>query len=143
MAIANLHEVIQSSILRKNQLNLEITELQNQKSLAIYSQADSHSLLASGKKLLKDQYKEIYKNSPELQEQYKDYTEIPDFEEEIDRITAEYQDKLDELTSWEQAIDAQITTNSAELEELKAYTESFKGMLSTNISEDFKFGLNG
>jgi chromosome segregation ATPase len=95
------------------------------------------------KKLLKDQYKEIYKNSPELQEQYKDYTEIPDFEEEIDRITAEFQDKLDELTSWEQAIDAQITTKSAEFEEQKAYTESFKGMLSTNISEDFKFGLNG
>ena len=48
MAIANLHEVIQSSILRRNQLNLEITELQSQKTLATYSQADAETLLSGG-----------------------------------------------------------------------------------------------
>ena len=143
MAIANLHEVIQSSILRRNQLNLELTQLQSQKSLAIYSQADLQSLLSSEKHSVRDYFKSLYENDPALQEQYLDYTEIPDFEEEIDRITAQFQDQLDELTAWETAIDAQITTNSAELEEVKAYLDSYKSMLTTNISEDFDFGLNG
>ena len=143
MAIANLHETIQASILRRNQLNLELTELQNQKSLAIYSQADLQSLLSAEKHSVRDYFKDLYENDESLQELYLDNTEIPDFEERIDRITAEFQDQLDELTAWETAIDAQITTNSAELEEVNAYLESYKSMLSTNIQEDFNFGLNG
>ena len=72
---------------------------------------------------------------------YLDYTKIEDFEDQIDRITAEFQDQLDELTAWETAIDAQITTDSAELEEINAYIESYKSMLSTNIQNDFNYGL--
>lgn len=143
MAIANLHETIQSSILRRNQLNLEITELQSQKTLATYSQADLQSLLSSEKHSVRDYFKTLYEGDEELQELYLDYTKIPDFEEEIDRITAEFQDQLDELTAWETAIDAQITTDSAELEELNTYIDSYKQMLSSNIQEDFNFGLNG
>ena len=143
MAIANLHEVIQNSILRRNQLNLELTELQNRKSLGIYSQADVQSLLSAEKHSVRDYFKTLFENDKALQEEYLDYTEIPDFEEEIDRITAEFQDQLDELTAWETVIDEQITTNSAELEEVNAYLESYKSMLSTNIQEDFNFGLNG
>ena len=142
MAIANLHETIQASIQRRNQLNLELTQLQSQKSLAIYAQADAQSLLSSEKHSVRDYFKTLYENDEELQAQYLDYTEIPDFEEEIDKITAKFQDQLDELTAWETAIDAQITTNSAELEEIKAYLESYKQMLSTNVQEDFDFGLN-
>ena len=72
-----------------------------------------------------------------------DYTEIPDFEAEIDKLTAKYQDQFDELTAWETVIDAQTTTASAELEEVNAYMESIKSMLSSNIQEDFNYGLNG
>ena len=86
-------------------------------------------------------FKNLYEGDEALQEQYLDYTEIPDFEEEIDRITAKFQDQLDELTAWETAIDAQITTNSAELEEVEAYMSSYKEMLSSNIQEDYNFGL--
>ena len=146
MAIANLHEVIQSSILRRNQLNLELTELQNKKSLAIYSQADVQSLLSSEKHSIRDYFKTFEQKDGKYLyngKTYLDYTEIPDFEKEIDRITAEFQDQLDELTAWETVIDEQITTNSAELEEVNAYLESYKSMLSTNIQEDFNFGLNG
>ena len=143
MAIANLHETIQASILRRAQLQLEITELQSQKTLATYSQADLQSLLSSEKHSVRDYFKTLYEGDEALQEQYLDYTEIPDFEEQIDRITAEFQEQLDELAAWETAIDAQITTNSAELEEINAYLESYKSMLSTNIQEDFNFGLNG
>ena len=77
-----------------------------------------------------------------LQESYLNYTEIPDFEEQIDKIVAEFQEQLDELTAWETTIDAQITTNSAELQEENAYYDSLKSMLTSNIQEDFNFGLN-
>lgn len=143
MAIANLHETIQSSILRRNQLNLELTQLQSQKSLATYSQADLQSLLSAQKHSARDYFKDLYENDPELRANYLDYTKIPDFEDEIDRITAEFQAQLDELTAWETVVDSQITTDSAELEEVNAYIESYKSMLSTNIQEDFNYGLNG
>lgn len=143
MAIANLHETLQFYTLEKNRLNLEITVLQGQKTLGIASQADEQSLLSSGKHSVRDYFKNLYENDEELQAQYKDYTQIPDFEEEIDKLTAQYQDKLDELTAWETSIDSQITTDSAELEEINAYRESIKSMLSSNIQEDFNYGLNG
>lgn len=143
MAIANLHETLQFYTLEKNRLNLEITVLQGQKTLGIASQADEQSLLSSGKHSVRDYFKNLYENDEELQAQYKDYTQIPDFEEEIDKLTAQYQDKLDELTAWETSIDSQITTDSAELEEVNAYRESIKSMLSSNIQEDFNYGLNG
>ena len=57
MAIANLHETIQASIMRRNQLNLELTELQSRKSLAIYEQADLQSLLSSEKHSVRDYFK--------------------------------------------------------------------------------------
>ena len=44
MAIANLHETLLSYKLRRNQLNLEITQWQSQKTLGTYSQADAQSL---------------------------------------------------------------------------------------------------
>ena len=90
----------------------------------------------------KDYFKVLYEGDEELQEEYLDYTEIPDFEDEIDKLTAQYQDQFNELTAWETAIDSQITTDSAELEEVNAYMESMKSMLSSNIQEDFNYGLN-
>ena len=142
MAIANLHETLLSYTLRKNQLNLEISEYQTQKTLAAYSQADVRSIRAQDEQEIRDFYKALYEGDEEYKGKYKDYTQIPDFEAEMDKIAAIYQDQLDELTAWETQIDAQITTNSAELEEINAYMESMKSMLSSNIQEDFKFGLN-
>ena len=142
MAIANLHETLLTYKLRKNQLNLEITEYQNQKTLATYSQADSMSLKSAKSREVKDYFKNLYDEDESLQEKYTDYTEIPDFEDEIDKLTAQYQDQLDELTAWETALDAQITTASAELEEVTAYMESIQSMHQNNISEDFDYGLN-
>ena len=147
MAIANLHETILSYKLRRNQLNLEITEYQNQKTLATYSQADIQSLKSSEKHAVRAYFKGIYEEDQSTcgaheYDDYHSYTEIPEFEEEIEKITAKFQEQLDDLTAWETALDAQITTASAELEEVNAYLESYKSMLSTNISEDFDFGLN-
>lgn len=143
MAIANLHETLQTYKLRRNFLNLEISQLQSQKTLGTYSQADVQSLKSAETRSIRNHFKELFENDPSLQEKYTDYTEMPDFEAEIDKLTAKYQDQFDELTAWETAIDSQITTDSAELEEVKTYMESLKSMLTSNIQEDFNFGLNG
>ena len=148
MAIANLHETLMSYKLRRNALNLEITQLQNQKSLATYSQADAQSLKNAQDRANRAYFKDIFEadqaeGGAHKYDDYKDYTEIPDFETEVNKITADFQDQLDELTAWETQIDAQITTDSAELEEVNAYMESLKSMLTSNIQEDFNYGLNG
>ena len=142
MAIANLHETLLSYTLRKNQLNFEISQLQTQKNLALYSQADAMSIKAQDEQELREFYKALYESDSDYQGKYADYTQIPDFEAELDKIAATYQEQLEQLNAWEIQLDAQITTNSAELEEINAYMESTKSMLSSNIQEDFNYGLN-
>ena len=143
MAIANLHETLLSYTLRKNELAREIAEFQSQKTLALASQGDLQHLKSAREHEVRDYFKTLYKDDAELQEDYKDYTLIPEFEEEINKIAAEFQNQLEELTAWETALDSQITTDSAELEEVNAYMESIKSMLQSNIQEDFNYGLNG
>ena len=50
-------------------------------------------------------FKDLWQGDTDLQEDYTSYTEIPDFEEQIDIITAKYQEKMEELTAWETIID--------------------------------------
>ena len=142
MAIANLHETLLSYTLRKNQLNLEISEYQAQKMLAAYSIGDTRTIKSQEEQEVRDFYKALYEEDSDYNGKYKDYTEIPDFEAEMDKIAAKYQDELDQLSAWETQLDAQITTASAELEEVNAYMESLKSMLSSNIQDDFNYGLN-
>ncbi len=105
MAIANLHETWLTYKQRVNTLNLEISNLQTQKTLATYSQADLQALLSSEKHSVRDYFKELWESDKELGEKYIDYTKIPDFEEAIDKIVAQYQDQLDEMAAWETALD--------------------------------------
>ena len=141
MAIANLQETLLSYMMRKSDILAEISHLNSQKNIALVEQADVNSLLNAGRNATRAQFRELYENSPELQERYSDYTQIPEFNEEMDRIEAMYQQQLEELNNWETELDNQITTNSAELEEINAWTESLKSMLSSNIQDDFDFGL--
>ena len=153
MAISNLHETLLSYTLRRNELNLELTNLASQKQLATYAQADAMSLKSAQERSQKAYFQGIWENLEVSSKndkkrvyngaEYTDYTQIPDFEDAIDKIVAEYNDQLAELTAWETAIDSQITTDSAELEEVNAYMESLKSMLQTNIQDDFNYGLNG
>ena len=59
MAVANLHEVIQASILRRNQLNLEIMQWQSQKTLATASMADINSLKSAEQASVRDYFKNL------------------------------------------------------------------------------------
>ncbi|MBR2430735.1 hypothetical protein IKB17_04675 [bacterium] len=143
MAIADLKLIIETNILRRNQLQLDIASFQDQKSLAVYAQGDAQSILSSEKASIRSHFKDLYENDPELQAKYTDYTEIAEYEEEIDKITAQMQDELERLAAWETQLDAQIATASVELEEIKAYLDSLKSMYGANINEDFDFGLGG
>ena len=142
MAIANLSEIIQSSILRRNQLQFEVSELSTQKQLLALSQGDTNSALSSAKSALREQFKEMFDTNSDLRCEYTDYTEIPEFQEELDKLTARFEDELEQLAAQETAIDAQITTNSTELTEINAYLQQYKQYMTSNIQEDFNFGLS-
>ena len=142
MAIANLSEIIQSSILRRNQLQFEVSELSTQKQLLALSQGDTNSALSSAKAALREQFKEMFDTDPDLRDEFANYTEIPEFQEELDKLTARFQDELEQLAAQETAIDAQMTTNSAELTEINAYLQQYKQYMTSNIQEDFNFGLS-
>lgn len=142
MAIANLNEIIQASILRRNQLQFEVSELSTQKQLLALSQGDTNSALSSAKAALREQFKEMFDTDSDLRCEYTDYTEIPEFQEELDKLTARFQDELEQLAAQETAIDAQITTNSTELTEINAYLQQYKQYMTSNIQEDFNFGLS-
>lgn len=141
MAIANLHEIIQASIVRRAQLQLDISLLQNQKSAAMFSQGEVQSLMASEKSAIRDKFRKLFDETPELQEQYLDYTEMPEFEAELDKVLAKYNEQLEELSTWETLLTNQITVKDTELQELNAYIDSYKEMLKSNIKDDFDFGL--
>ena len=142
MAIANLSEIIQSSILRRNQLQFEVSELSTQKQLLALSQGDTNSALSSAKSALREQFKEMFDTDSDLRCEYTDYTEIPEFQEELDKLTARFEDELEQLAAQETAIDTQITTNSTELTEINAYLQQYKQYMTSNIQEDFNFGLS-
>ena len=142
MAIANLHETLLSYAMRKSQLTLEISNLQSQKQLSLLSRMDVRDIQAQDEHEIREFYKALYESDSDYQGKNREYTQIPDFEEEMQKIAAKYQQEVEELEAWEAQIDAQITTNSAELEEVNAYMESLKSMLSSNIQEDFNFGMN-
>ena len=141
MAIANLHETFLTYTQRLNDINLHLTVLSGQKRLATLSQADLSSLNSAGKSSVRAYFKQMFEESTELQAKYSDYTQITGFEEEIEKLDAQYQEELEELTYWEQTIDEQITTDSTEKEEITAYMESLKSTLSSNIQEDYGYGL--
>ena len=142
MAIASLQETWLTYQTRKNDLLQELSCLQDQKTLSLSTTADKQMEKAAAEREQRSIFKEIYANDDELQERYLDYTEIPDFEEEIAKIAAQYQNELAEITAWETVIDNQITAITTELEEIEVFMESNKEKLSANIQEDFDFGVN-
>lgn len=142
MAEANLNLTIQTYIAERARINNEIQDLQAQKTLSLYSQSDISRLEISEKNETREYWEALFDADPSLQEKYTDYTEIPDFDEEIEKITALYTEQLQELSAWESNIDTQITTDSATLTEIDAYLESYKSMMTTNIQNDYNYGLN-
>lgn len=142
MAFSTLQVSLLSYKSDKARREAENTRLSLEKSLAVADQADVRDIKAQKEAEAKQEYRAFFEGDEELQEKYKDYTEIPDFEDAMDKIAAEAQSQIDELTFWETQKDAQIATNSAVIEEDNAWIESLKSMITSNIQNDFNFGLN-
>ena len=143
MAIAGLNLNLLELTQRRADIENEISYLQSQKNLSLYSQHDKQALqyheIADARRYYKEQF-QILDHDEDCK--YESYEEMPEYKEMIDLISAKYQDELAEIEAWETQIDTQITTKSAELEEVKAWEESYKSMLQSNIQSDFQFGLN-
>ncbi len=143
MAIANLNETIMAYKLRRNRLQLDITDYQSQKRLATNEQLDFMQLTQAQKTEQKNKWKAEYEAGKDtIYADIASYTEIDEYEDAIDKIEAEYEIYNAELTAWETDLDNMITTADTELTEIEAYIESYEEMLSTNISNDFNYGLN-
>lgn len=139
MAIANLNETIIAYKLRRNALNLEITDLHSQKRLALNEQLDFTQLTQARKADLKNTWKKEFEAGKDTTyADLVDYTQIKEYEDAVDKIEAEFEMFQAELTAWETDLDAQITVADTELKETEAYLESYESMLSNNISNDFK-----
>lgn len=141
MSEAILNETLLSYVQRRNSINVDITKYQNQKTLATAETSDLAEWKTAKYTALRTECKNIfsisYKNSTYS---YSDYTEIPEYTEEVEYIDCYYEAQVEDLTSWETQLDNQITTLSTELSEINAYMDSYKSMLSDNIQNDYSYG---
>lgn len=138
MAEATLNETLLSYIYRRNQINTQITQMQNSKTLASAETADLADWKTAKYQALRTECKNIfslhYQNSS-----YVDYTQIPEYKEEVEYIDCYYEAEEEDLMDWENSLENQITTLTVELSEINSYMESYKSMLSDNIKSDYNY----
>lgn len=140
MAEATLNETLLSYVARRNQINLQITQFQNSKTTVSAETADLADWKNARYSALRTECKNIFSLSyKDSTYKYVDYTEIPEYTEEITYVDCYYDAQIEDLTTWEGTIDNQITTLSVELQEINSYMDSFKSMLSENIKNDFNY----
>lgn len=144
MAIASLNELIQSYIMRRNSINLDLTNYSSQKTLATAETSGLASWKASRNQALRVEYKNIFSTTYKDNDKYTyvDYSELPEYQDEVSYVDSYYEAKTEDLTAWETQLDNQITTINTELSEINSYIDSFKQMLSSNIKNDYNYGTN-
>jgi len=140
MSIANLQESKLEAMLRISDISYDITVLQNKKTLKVAERSDESFLNIARQKEIRSYYQNLYNDNDELQEQYFDYTQLPEYQFEIDILNAEHQMKLEELANAEGALDEENTVLGVELQEAKTYLESVESMLKSSFQDEFSFG---
>lgn len=138
MATASLNETLLSYIYRRNQINTQITQHQNSKTLAAAETADLADWKNAKYQSLRVECKHLY-STQYKDSTYVDYTQIPEYKEEVEYIDCFYEAEEEDMSNWENALENQITTLSVELSEINAYMESFKSMLSENAKNDYNY----
>lgn len=144
MAVANLNEIIQSYIMRRNSINLDLTNFSTQKTIATAETSDLAGWKASRNVAIRAEYKNIFSTYYKDNDSYTyvDYSQLPEYQDEISYVESYYETKMEDLTAWETQLDNQITTINTELSEINSYIDSFKQMLSNNIKNDYNYGTN-
>ncbi|MCD8377723.1 MAG: hypothetical protein LUB59_02920 [Candidatus Gastranaerophilales bacterium] len=140
MSEAILNETLLSYVQRRNQINMQITQYQNSKTLASAETSDLAEWKTAKYSALRTQCKNIFSVSyKDSTYSYVDYTEIPEYTEEVTYIDCYYEAQVEDLTTWESQLENQITTLSTELAEINSYMDSYKTMLSDNIKNDYNY----
>jgi len=140
MAEATLNETLLSYVHRKNMINTQIVQYQNSKTIASYETSDLAEWKTAKYSALRSECKNIFSTKYiDSSYTYIDYTEIPEYTEEVEYIDCYYEAQMEDMTAWETQLENQITTLSTELQEINAYVDSYKTMLSDNIKNDFNY----
>ena len=140
MSEAILNETLLSYVQRRNQINMQITQYQNSKTLAAAETSDLAEWKTSKYSALRTECKNIFSMSyKDSTYSYVDYTEIPEYAEEVEYIDCYYEAEVADMTAWESQLENQITTLSTELQEINSYMDSYKTMLSDNIKNDYNY----
>ncbi|GEM_PF-1594444 len=140
MAEATLNETLLSYVHRKNLISTQLVQYQNSKTLAGYETSDLAAWKNSKYSALRAECKNIFTTKyMDDSYTYVDYTEIPEYTEEVQYVDCYYEAQEEEVSAWESQLDNQITTLSTELQEINSYVDSFKSMLSDNIKDDFNY----
>ena len=140
MAEAILNETLLSYVHRRNQINTMITNYQNSRTLALSESADLAEWKTAKYQNLRAECKNIFSVSyKDSTYSYVDYTQIPEYRDEVEYIDCYYEAEVEEMTTWETNLENQITQLSVELQEINAYMDSYKTMLSDNIKRDYNY----
>ena len=117
-----------------------ITQYNNSKLLASSQTADLAEWKTAKYSALRAECKNIFSTTyKDSTFSFADYTEIPEYREEIEYIDCYYEAEMADSTAWEVQIDNQITTLSTELQEINSFMDSYKTMLSDNIKNDYNY----
>lgn len=130
--------------MRRNSINLDLTNYSSQKTLATSETSSLAGWKNTRYQALRSEYKNIFSTSYKDNDQYTyvDFTELPEYQDEVSYVDSYYEAKVEDLTVWETQLDNQITTINTELSEINSYIDSFKQMLSSNIKVDYNYGTN-
>lgn len=139
MAEAVLNETLLSYVHRRNQINTQIVQYQNRKTLAASGTADLSDWKTAKYQNLRAEFKNIWSISYKDNNSYVSYSEIPEYKDEVTYVDCYYEGEMEEMTAWETSLDNQITALSTELQEINAFMESYKTMLSSNIKNDYNY----
>ena len=120
MAIASLNELIQSYIMRRNSINLDLTNYSSQKTLATGETSNLAGWKTARYQALRAEYKNIFTTNYKDNDKYTyvDYSELPEYQDEVSYVDSYYQAKTEDLAVWETQLDNQITTINTELSEI-------------------------
>ena len=101
MAVASLNEIIQSYIMRRNSINLDLTNYSTQKTLATAQTADLAGWKNARYNAIRSEYKNIFSTSYKDKDEYTyvDYSELPEYQDEISYVDSYYEAKTEDLKS--------------------------------------------
>ena len=103
MAIASLNEIIQSYIMRRNAINLDLTNYSTQKTMSSSRQSDLAGWKNARYNAIRTEYKNIFSTTYKDNDKYSyvDYTQIPEYQDEVDYVESYYEARIEDLTAWE------------------------------------------